>query len=194
MLQEFFFSGGKLMYPLLVGSVVAVAIILERLFYWFRFWMRTDRKLRRELTGLYVHQDKVRRSRDEVVGILAEFVRNPDDTTGPVIKAERVVRDSKKHLGLLSLIASVSTSVGLLGTVFGVSLAFREMSQNNPTGLAGALSIALNTTMFGLSIFLPSYMAYTFFAHLSQAVSVEIEEAMETIRSSVRARRERLVR
>ena len=193
MLREFFIAGGVIMYPLLLGSILAVAIILERLFYWLRFWLRSDRKLRRELMGLYVHADKVRRSRDEVVNILAEFVRNPDDPTGPVIKAERVVRESKKHLGILGLISSVSTSLGLLGTVIGVSMAFREMGLEKATGLAAALSVALNTTMFGLVIFLPSFMAYTFFTHLSKMVGLEMEEAMETIRSSVRARRERLV-
>ncbi len=193
-IQEFFHSGGPLMYPLLVSSVVALAIIIERGVFWLRFWLRRDPKLRRELIGLYVHADNVRRTRDEIAMVLADFVRAPDEPTGQVIRAERIVRQTRRHLGLLGLIASISTSLGLLGTVIGVSLALKSISLDDPGSLAGALAIALNTTVFGLIIFLPAYMFWSFFNHLSTLVGLEIEEAMEQIKSGARIRREKLAR
>lgn len=194
MIQQFYSDGGRLMHPLLLASVIAFAIILERAWFWVRFFQRRDPNLRRELTNLYLHAERIRRSRDDIAKILAEFVRNPSDSVGSVLKAEAVVRDSRRHLGILNLIASISTSMGLLGTVIGVSLAFKSLSLHDATKLAEALSVALNTTVFGLVIFIPSYMALTFYSHLSSNVVLEIEEAMESIRSTVRERQEKLNR
>ena len=194
MIQQFYSDGGPLMKPLLLASVVALAIILERAWYWIRFFRRRDPALRKELTNLYLHAERIRRSRDEIAMILAVFVRNPADSMGSMLKAEAVVRDSRRHLGILNLIASISTSMGLLGTVIGVSLAFKSLSLHDATKLAEALSIALNTTMFGLVIFIPSYMALSFYSHLSSNIVLEIEEAMENIRSTAKERQERVNR
>ena len=83
-----------------------------------------------------------------------------------------------QRIGYLSLIASVSPMLGLLGTVMGMVTAFNVIAQSRtspkPSQLAGGISQALMTTLMGLSVAIPMTIAYYVFKNRVTNVIVEV--------------------
>jgi len=91
------------------------------------------------------------------------------------------VPNLEKYLGILATIASISPLLGLLGTVSGMIKVFIEIENAgglvNPSILAGGIWEALLTTAFGLSIAIPTLVAYNFFtSHVNTLIS-DMEDA-----------------
>jgi biopolymer transport protein ExbB len=171
-----------LMAPILILSVLSVALILERLYYWLRYSLRKNRHLRLELLHLDFDSHKVLRTKDPVARTFYELIRNPVDPALALDHAERTLRESKRNLSILNLIATISTSFGLLGTVVGVALSFKSLALNNAAQLAVGLSIALYTTIGGLIVFLISYIFSTVFLLFSSRLGYEMEEGLNQLK------------
>jgi len=97
-------------------------------------------------------------------------------------KSEKEVEYEIKKLefGLPSIriIATISPLLGLLGTVIGIYLSFKEISVNslsNPTIFSNGISIALVTTIVGLIVAIPHYIAYNFFISLLDKLEIRLK-------------------
>jgi len=91
-------------------------------------------------------------------------------------------RKQMTFINLLSLVAQAAPMMGLFGTVFGMIKAFGTLSSNNsadPSALAGDISIALLTTMWGLVVALLSLFAYFFFKNKFNALVAESHNTAE---------------
>jgi len=149
------------MYPILGCSIFSLAIFLERLFY----------ILKGKKGVLLDFQRRV----DELLNNPNLEVKGLKDAIDMLIEGKTV--SLSRGIGALSLIARVSTLLGLLGTVLGMVEVFRNVAAGklgNPEALAGGIWVALLTTVFGLSVAIP-----TVFMHglLSSMIS-RIEEEM----------------
>lgn len=85
----------------------------------------------------------------------------------------------EKYIEALATIASVSTLLGLLGTISGMIKIFSAISHEvavNPTTLAGGISEALNTTAFGLVVAIPTTVFYKYLIGKAEDMIVEMEE------------------
>jgi biopolymer transport protein ExbB len=88
----------------------------------------------------------------------------------------------ERYLNTLGTIATAAPLLGLLGTVVGMIEIFGSQSPTgggNPAQLAHGISIALYNTAFGLIIAIPSLMAYRYFRGLVEAYVLELEQASE---------------
>ncbi|MDD2724631.1 MAG: MotA/TolQ/ExbB proton channel family protein [Methylovulum sp.] len=188
-------SGGWLMLPLILCSIIAMAIIAER------FWSLQKKKvLPPELVSQVwriardnkLDDTTLRRlkSSSSLGFILAAGLANShhgrDVMKECVEEAGRqVVHELERFLNTLGTIASISPLLGLLGTVVGMIQAFSaivEQGVGDPTILAGGISVALITTATGLTVAIPSLIFHRYFERLVDEYVVSMEaEALKLI-------------
>ena len=127
--------GGPVMWPLLILSLIATTLVVERIL----FWLRESRRPPAEaLAELSVHSPNAPRTQAEL-DILLEVEQ----------------RRLERGMALLDTIVAASPMLGILGTVLGVISAFEALASNvnpDPMAVTGGISQALITTAFGLMI------------------------------------------
>ncbi|MDZ7270214.1 MAG: MotA/TolQ/ExbB proton channel family protein [candidate division KSB1 bacterium] len=95
-----------------------------------------------------------------------------------------VIPKLQNRTGYLAMIANVATLVGLMGTVYGLIIAFRSVSgpgidpAEKARLLAAGIAVAMNTTLFGLIIAVPTIVAYTWLHSKTTKIIDEIDEHM----------------
>lgn len=185
---EIFKSGGVLMWPLLLCSLAAIAIILEK------FWMLkvnavVPSKLQAQITELIqaekleAHKVEALRRHSSLGEVLAAGIRNRahgrDQMKQAIEESGRfVVHRLSKRLNALGTIASVSPLVGLLGTVVGmiqVFTAIRTSGVGDPSVLSGGISQALITTAVGLAIGIVTLLFFKFFKGRVEQIAIMLE-------------------
>lgn len=182
-------AGGILMVPLILCSVIAAAIILERL-----WTLQQRRVLPAEITDKvwrWVEQGQIQEKhvtalqRNSPLGkILAaglahrgrdrSIVKESIEDTG-----RHVVHELERFLNTLGTIAAITPLLGLLGTVFGMIRTFNAITDDgigNPTALAGGIAEALITTAAGLSVAIPALIAYRYLRGKVERLVVEMEK------------------
>ena len=93
-----------------------------------------------------------------------------------------VIPKLQERTGYLAMIANVATLVGLMGTIYGLIGAFKSVSApgidatEKSRMLAAGISVAMNTTLTGLSIAVPSILIYTFLHNKTVKIIDEIDE------------------
>ncbi|MGI6624953.1 MAG: MotA/TolQ/ExbB proton channel family protein [Limnochordia bacterium] len=165
-----FVLGGPVMIPLLLCSIFALAIGIERLWYLLRSRIDTDDLL--EDIKLSLGQGKVleamqiaKKSRGPVAAVLATGIAHYDQEREEIQQhmssvGQEEIFKMEKRLGALDLIVTLSPLLGILGTVTGIIDSFNVMGAMEGVTQASALSIgiaeALITTAAGLSIAIPT--------------------------------------
>ena len=173
---DFLAKGGVLVGPILLCSVVALAIFLERLIRLGR--VNTDgHGLIAAITRCFKNGDaqqahELARREDSPLGrILTQAieVKNRDrETLNEVLAhaAERESRELSRYLQALATIGNITPLLGLLGTVLGMIKAFmviQEMGGKvNAAVLAGGIWEAMLTTALGLAVALPTVVAHSY--------------------------------
>ncbi|HHT91657.1 MAG: MotA/TolQ/ExbB proton channel family protein [Bacillota bacterium] len=158
------------MIPLLLCSIFALAIGIERLWYLLRSRIDTDDLL--EDIKLSLGQGKVleamqiaKKSRGPVAAVLATGIAHYDQEREEIQQhmssvGQEEIFKMEKRLGALDLIVTLSPLLGILGTVTGIIDSFNVMGAMEGVTQASALSIgiaeALITTAAGLSIAIPT--------------------------------------
>lgn len=87
----------------------------------------------------------------------------------------------EKGLNTVKIIATISPLLGLLGTVIGVLVAFRVMSQtglNNPASFAQGISMALITTVGGMMVAIPHYIGHSYLMGILDRVEIDLEKTL----------------
>ena len=205
---DLFFKGGIFMWPILLTSVVALAIVIER-FY----------SLRRASIDTREFMDSMRQILRQ--GRVQEAVQLCDETDGPIarimksgiLKYNRSKEDIREaiedagHLEIprlerymsgLATCASVAPLLGLLGTVQGLILCFAVIEHKqgavNPSDLAEGVGNALITTAAGLIVAIPTVVVYNYFVTRVDNMVLEMEiSSSELIELLTRHRGERQI-
>ncbi len=186
---EFVKSGGLLMLPIILCSIVALGIVIER------FWTLQRKKvmpdhLMRQILQLHQEDrlDKADlnklRSSSPLGRILAAGLVNREHSKEVMKESieevgRQVVHDLDRYLNTLGTIASISPLLGLLGTVIGMIKVFSVIvtaGVGDPGVLAGGISEALITTAAGLSVAIPSLMFHRYFSGLIDRLVLGMEE------------------
>ncbi len=182
-------AGGWLMWPIIACSIVAMAIIIERL------WMlRTSRVVPEDLVSqvwqLHRRQE-INSSRIKSIAessplgrILAAGLTNRFHSKEVMKESieevgRQVVHELERYLNTLGTIASISPLLGLLGTVIGMIKVFAAITTagvGNPAVLAGGISEALITTAAGLSVAIPSLMFHRYLSGRVDFLVIRMEE------------------
>ena len=175
------------MYPILAVSVFGLMFILERAWFWILLWLRKDLRLRRRL----LHGEQPAsgtRTDDPHAEVLLDLANYPKDPDLAAERARMLVRDSQAHLKVLAIAAGVGSSLGLFGTVVGMSNSFQGVGLSNPAIIMEGLHGALNTTILGLVVYIICYVAHAFYAQQSLNLSQDLEEELNQVQRALRAR------
>jgi biopolymer transport protein ExbB len=186
-------AGGWLMWPIIGCSVVAVAITLERL------WTLQDRRVlparvadhvwelvqHNQLDPKQIQQVHQSSPLGEVLAVGLAYRHAPRDVLKEAVEdtGRHVVHDLERYLSPLGTIAAISPLLGLLGTVSGMIRSFTAITTEgvaNPAVLAGGISEALVATAAGLTVAIPSLIAYRYLRGRVDGLVVKIEK--ESIR------------
>jgi biopolymer transport protein ExbB len=181
--------GGWVMYAILLLSITAFAIAIERSAY-YRQTRRRNRNMFEEITQLVKSGhitwafDKASKTRSAVGKVTAAYIENsskPQVILNEAVHAAstREVRSLEKHLPVLAAITALAPLLGLLGTVLGMINTFQEISrlggEADMAALAGGIWQALLTTAFGLIVSIPVAAFHHFFQNLVDNRVSEIE-------------------
>lgn len=178
---SFLLKGGVLLLPILILSIAALAIIIERSIKYITIRENASELGRHIIDHLKdreieeVDQElKASRSPEALVLYAGFKVRNStleNIDRQMESQALRCAAELKKNVPHLASIANLATLLGLLGTVTGMIISFMNMQTSgisDPAVLAGGISQALITTAAGLSVAIPSLLFYNLF---NQAVN-----------------------
>ncbi len=185
---EFILQGGVVMYVLLGCSVLALTIIFERSWSLRRAAVLPMKDInaieKAVLAGKVDDAVEACRKRNTAMSRILWVALKNRGVQRPVMKEilEEAGRQEVAHLdryiGVLGLIAAISPLLGLLGTVIGMIEVFSVISiegVGKADVLAGGISKALNTTAAGLTVAIPSLVAYRFFEARVNRFVIEIE-------------------
>lgn len=188
-------AGGWLMWPILLCSVISLAIIAER------FWsLQKKRIIPRNLVAQVWQWQKVghlnaKRVNDLRQGsplgrILAAGLVNRQREREVMKESieevgRHVAHELERFLNTLGTIASITPLLGLLGTVIGMIKVFAVITSHgvgDPSILAEGISEALVTTAAGLSVAIPSLMFYRYFrGRVNEYVVIMEQEALKLV-------------
>ena len=182
-------AGGWLMWPIIVCSIIAMAIVIERL------WVYRPRKV---LPANLVAQIWQLHQSKQLTAALVATVRNgsllgrtlaaglvnrnhPREVMKEAIEEEgrQVVHELERYLNTLGTIANISPLLGLLGTVIGMIKVFTAITSSgvgNPAVLAGGISEALITTAAGLSVAIPAVIFHRYLSGRVDRIVMRMEE------------------
>lgn len=188
-LIELIIKGGIFIYPIIICSIIALAVFLERL--WI---LRRSRIIPKDFVYNVEELLKKRKISDalflcqgdtsSIAKIFFAGLRNSGRGMWLVKEAieDRGSREAVilgKHVAILSTIANLTPLLGLLGTVSGMIKTFNVISVQgvgNPAPLAGGIAEALITTASGLCVAIPTLVCYRILKDKANALIFEMEE------------------
>jgi len=182
-------AGGLMMWPIILCSVIAVTIVLER-----AWRLREKHVLPRDMMQKVWQLVETNQINDKVIAALEQ-----SSPLGRVLAAglasrnrsreimmerledtgRHVVHELERFLNTLGTIAGISPLLGLLGTVTGIIKAFNAIqagAMGDPKMLSGGIAQALVTTAAGLVVAIPSLIAYRFLRGKVDRIVVEMEK------------------
>ena len=181
-------SAGWPIYPLLLASIISVALIIERLVALRRSKVVPNGLLQRAVGEFKrgAGNDKLLEELDRhspLGRVLSAGLRNVGSSREIMKESIEeagggVAHDLNRYLTTLGTIASISPLMGLFGTVVGMIEIFGSQSPSgsNPQQLAHGISVALYNTGFGLVIAIPSLIFWRHFRALVDSFVVEMEQ------------------
>jgi len=188
-LWEMFLKGGIMMIPLMITSVIGLAVFIERLFFLQRKKILKPEIVEAVETFKKLEDiEKIVSVMDKKEGPFINILKAALENRGrPREEVKEIIVDSGRHearslekgLAVLETIAGISPLMGLLGTVLGMIKVFNVVSQQGlgqTKALSGGISEALVTTVVGLFIAIPALIAYNYFDHKVNDIILEIEK------------------
>ena len=188
---KFFQEGGLFMYPIAIVLALGLAIAIER---WLFLTMTTvkNKALWNAVTpylksgNLSGAMQITTKSRAAIAQIMTyglnrvRSARRREDVEQAMEESlMEVMPRLEKRTHYLATFANIATLLGLLGTIVGLISAFTAVANANPAEkadmLSGAISVAMNTTAFGLIVAIPLLLVHT----LLQTKTTEIIDSLE---------------
>jgi len=181
--------GGVVMYPIILCSIIALGVFLDRL------WVLRRKNI---IPGEFIRNVEEQVKNQKISEAI--FLCQGDDSSIAKIflaglknagRGMWLVKEAieemggregvilEKHVGILSTIANLTPLLGLLGTVSGMIKTFNVISLQgvgNPALLAGGISEALITTATGLCVAIPTLVCYRILKDKAEALIFEMEE------------------
>jgi len=188
-LPDLIIRGGWLMYPILVCSIIGLAVFLERVFKLRRSRVLPP-NLIQEVNDLikrheYEYAINLCRGHPSAMARIYRAGLNISGHSRQEIKevveevGRREAAGLEKYLSVLSTVVSIAPLLGLLGTVSGMIKTFDLISfygVGNPGTMASGISEALITTAAGLSVAIPALVGYRFVASKAENLILNLEE------------------
>jgi biopolymer transport protein ExbB len=180
---ELILKGGPIMAPLLLCSIISLAVTIERFLFWRKIAAREPVE---KVLGLVERQEFARASEVSrtldlpVARVLAAGLshRKPSPTKALEVAAQAEAPTLKKRLTVLDTIVTLAPLLGLLGTVIGMISSFDIMSAagiGQPHAVTGGVAEALIATATGLLIAILTLIPYNYFSTRAEQEMEQIE-------------------
>jgi len=181
-LIDFFKSGGIFMYPIMLILALGTAIIIERILFLSRVWIDGNAFWERIAPDIRAGKlaDAIQQCRASEAVLPKVLMAGLEMAMeGKLTKDDRedlenhieevmlaVMPQLERRTHYLPTLANVSTLLGLLGTIIGLIQSFQSITVADPsqkaTMLARGISVAMNTTAFGLIVAIPIMLFYSY--------------------------------
>lgn len=188
---KFFQDGGLFMYPIMVVFAIGVVIAIERWAY-LTMSRASSRKMWDELMpliqkGKFPQAMSITAKSKTAMGRILNYGftratgsrRREDIETAMEEGLMEMVPRLEKRTHYLATYANIATLLGLLGTIIGLIRAFTAVAAANPADkaelLSASISVAMNTTAFGLIAAIPLLLVYAYL----QSKTTELVDSLE---------------
>ena len=182
-----FIKGGPIMYPLLICSIIALTVIIERTIFWIGDDYRRDRALVNEVLFLAEQGNwetiraRIGNSKDFIVRILVAGILHREFSIAKAMEtaASDELDRMRRHLPILDTIITVSPLLGIFGTVIGIILSFEMLGSagiEEPQAVTAGIAQALITTASGLGIAILSLFPFNYFNSRVEKAATTIEK------------------
>jgi biopolymer transport protein ExbB len=188
---EFLRAGGPFMFLLVLTSIVGVTFIVER-----GLALRWQKVIPSEVqdaveTGAADKLAELKQVCEEKPSTLSrlllvaqDHLHQPRDENVDVIqtRARREVVKLERGLVILEIVVGIAPLLGLVGTLHGLITLFGSLSKTglgDNSELAKGIAIALNTTLMGLLVAIPSLVAWSYYNKKVETLAVEMEALCE---------------
>ena len=193
-IAQWYQQGGIWMHPIAAVSAFALAVTLERLFYYYVHCRIDAKAMLTQITRMVRNGDLENarqicaKTKTPLSAILESALwhyqqQEPDQEIQNAVDeiALRELPRIQRRTHYLSLFANIATLLGLLGTIFGLQEAFGALSAADPSQkaviLAKGIAIAMNTTALGLIVAIPCMIAYSILGSKANTIIEEIDES-----------------
>ncbi len=194
---DIFKSGGPVMYPLLLCSVLVLTVVIERLIFWTGVDLRRNHALLDEVLELSRRGDwdsvksKVVGSKDYIIRVLVSGILHREFSMAKAMESAAVheIKRMRRFLGVLDTMITVAPLLGIFGTVIGIIHSFDMLGASgieHPRAVTAGIAQALITTAAGLGIAILSVFPYNYFnarvenaAHALEQYATSLEIVFE---------------
>ena len=182
-----FKHGGPIMWPILVVSITALAVVLERIFWWLGRWMRRDpKRIEKVFTAIEVGDvaEASRLSRDSRDPVLRMMWNGLNHQHASLQGALQVaagieIKRAGRFVVVMDTLVTLAPLLGLLGTIVGLMKAFGALKNEEVAVVAvtGGIAEALIATACGLGIAIFALIPFNFFSSRVSNLEFELQTA-----------------
>ena len=182
-----FIKGGYIMWPLLAASIVAIAVVLERIFWWLFRWMRRDPKRVEKVftaieTGDVAEASRLSRgSRDPVLRMMWNGLNHQHASLQGALQvaAGIEIKRAGRFLVVMDTLITLAPLLGLLGTVTGLMKSFSFLGNEELAvqAVTGGIAEALIATACGLGIAIFALIPFNYFTSRVSNLEFELQTA-----------------
>jgi biopolymer transport protein ExbB len=186
-LLENFVKGGPIMWPILIVSIIALAVVLERIFWWLGRWMRRDPKRIEKVftaieSGDVAEASRLSRgSRDPVLRMMFNGLNHQHASLQGALQvaAGIEIKRAGRFLVVMDTLVTLAPLLGLLGTITGLMRSFSFLGNEELAvqAVTGGIAEALIATACGLGIAIFSLVPFNFFTSRVSNLEFELQTA-----------------
>lgn len=186
-LVDNFIKGGYIMWPILLVSITAIAVVLERIFWWLFRWMRRDPKRIEKVftaieTGDIAEASRLSRgSRDPVLRMMWNGLNHQHASLQGALQvaAGIEIKRAGRFLVVMDTLVTLAPLLGLLGTITGLMKSFSFLGNEELAvqAVTGGIAEALIATAAGLGIAIFALIPFNFFTSRVSNLEFELQTA-----------------
>jgi biopolymer transport protein ExbB len=194
---QFFVKGGPIMWPILVSAIVAVAVVGERAFWWWRESRKRDSQKMEQVLAALENSDiagatKIAQgSEDPVIRMIYRGLNHAHTSLQGALQlaAGIELKRAGRFLTVMDTLVTLAPLLGLLGTVTGLMRAFLNIgsAELSVSAVTGGIGEALIATACGLGIAIFSLIPFNFFSARLTQLQFDLETAATNVEVMVMA-------
>jgi biopolymer transport protein ExbB len=191
---QFFLKGGPVMWPILLSALVAVAVVGERAFWWWRESRKRDPQKMEQLLAALENSDVpaarqiAAGSEDPIIRVIRHGLSHLGHGHGSLIGALQLaagveLKRAGRFLTVMDTLVTLAPLLGLLGTVTGLMRAFLNIGSEeiSVTGVTGGIGEALIATACGLGIAIFALIPFNYFSARVAQLQFDLETAATNV-------------
>ncbi|MFZ0240646.1 MAG: MotA/TolQ/ExbB proton channel family protein [Desulfobacterales bacterium] len=184
---DVFLSGGPVMYPLLLCSLISLTVIIERVIFWLTIRKQASPDLLNDVMTLCESGDweairqKTAGTKDFIIKVIITGILHRRYSMIKAMEASAAdeLKRMGRYMGVLDTMITVAPLLGILGTVIGIIQSFDVLGTagiEHPEIVTAGIAQALITTAAGLAIAILSVLPFNYFNSLVEGAAIQIEK------------------